>query len=129
MWRATSSTRTRTPPTAYSKRGGPSRSKTSHPRRRSFGGRGYCQKQTPALTLLVLIHERLVNRNSPKFAHENIATWHTKIRHMGDAPHPARLVPYLWDVTQGGGPKLFALRPDSKRKGESTWQQQRNVGE
>jgi DNA-binding NarL/FixJ family response regulator len=72
--------------------------------------------------------------NSTKFAHENIATWHTKIRHMGDAPHPARLLPYLWDVTQGGGPKPFALRPDSKRKGghvaaaEERWRELRAQG-
>jgi DNA-binding NarL/FixJ family response regulator len=53
---------------------------------------------------------------------------------MGDAPHPARLVPYLWDVTQGGGPKPFALCPDSKRKGghvavaEERWRELRAQG-
>jgi DNA-binding NarL/FixJ family response regulator len=53
---------------------------------------------------------------------------------MGDAPHPARLLPYLWDVTQGGGPKPFALRPDSKRKGghvaaaEERWRELRAQG-
>src|SRR5215217_8412528 len=38
---------------------------------------------------------------------------------MGDAPHPARLVPYPCDVTQSHGAegqKPFALRP-TKRKG------------
>jgi DNA-binding NarL/FixJ family response regulator len=48
-----------------------------------------------------------------------MATWHTKIAHMGYAPHPRRLVPYLCDaVTRGAGPKRpFALRPDTKRRG------------
>jgi DNA-binding NarL/FixJ family response regulator len=53
-------------------------------------------------------------RSSP----QEMATWHTKIAHTGDALYPARLVPYLCDnVTQGGGQRPFALRPDTKRKG------------
>src|SRR4051794_32404386 len=36
-----------------------------------------------------------------------MATWHTKIAHLGYAPHPTRLVPYLCDVTRGGGPKTL----------------------
>src|ERR671912_3032925 len=40
-----------------------------------------------------------------------IATWHTKIRHLGDAPHPARLVAYLCDVTRGQGPKTLRAPP------------------
>ena len=63
-----------------------------------------------------------------------IATWHTKIRHLGDALHPARLVPYLWNVTPGGGPKPFALRPDSKRRAghmvgaQESWRELRAQG-
>src|SRR5215207_2506751 len=53
---------------------------------------------------------------------------------MGDAPHPARLVAYLCDVTRVGGPKPFALRPDSKRRGryvmgaEERWRELRAQG-
>ena len=42
---------------------------------------------------------------------QEIATWHTKIAHLGDAPHTARLVPYLCDVTRGGGPKTLRAPP------------------
>src|SRR5215218_4548087 len=30
-----------------------------------------------------------------------VATWHTKIAHLGDAPHQARLIPYLCYPTRG----------------------------
>jgi hypothetical protein len=45
-------------------------------------------------------------------SHPEIATWHTKIVHLGDAPHQATLIPYLCYLTWGRGPKPFALRPD-----------------
>src|SRR5215208_4690493 len=44
-----------------------------------------------------------------------IATWHTKILHMGDALHPARLLAYLCEVTRGLGPKT--LRPPHPQEG------------
>jgi DNA-binding NarL/FixJ family response regulator len=63
-----------------------------------------------------------------------MATWHTKILHLGDALNPARLLAYLCEVTRGQGPKPFALRPDSKRKGrhvaaaEGHWRELRAQG-
>jgi DNA-binding NarL/FixJ family response regulator len=44
-------------------------------------------------------------------------TFNTNLAHLGDALHSSRLLPYLCDFTRGGGPKPFALRPDSKRRG------------
>src|SRR5215217_733003 len=52
--------------------------------------------------LLALIHPSAWNRNSANFAfwgflrssHPQIATWHTKIRHLGDAPSTSCLL--LW---------------------------------
>jgi hypothetical protein len=48
-----------------------------------------------------------VLRSSP----QQMATWHTKIAHLGDAPHPPRLLPYLRDVSWGGGPKTLRAPP------------------
>jgi hypothetical protein len=37
-----------------------------------------------------------------------LITFNTNLAHLGDALHLARLVAYLCDLTQGGGPKPFA---------------------
>jgi len=63
-----------------------------------------------------------------------LITFNTNLAHLGDALHPARLLPYLCAVTQGAGPKPFALRPDSKRRGghvvgaEERWRELRAQG-
>ena len=50
---------------------------------------------------------------------EEMVTWHTKIAHMVDAPHPTRLVPYPCDVTRGGGPKTLRSPSGHQAKGKA----------
>jgi hypothetical protein len=47
-----------------------------------------------------------------KLAARNGRLAYTKIAHLADALHPARLVAYLCYLTRGQGPKTLALRPD-----------------
>jgi hypothetical protein len=41
------------------------------------------------------------------------------LSHLADAPHPATLLPYLCDVTRGGGPKTLRA-PSRLNEGEGT---------
>jgi hypothetical protein len=91
---------------------------------------------SPAL-LLALIHRSAWNKNSANFAfwafsevrrygvlrssRPEIATWHTKIRHLGDALHPATLVAYLCEVTRGQGPLYPSRSAPPISEGEGTW--------
>jgi len=47
-----------------------------------------------------------------KLAARNGRLAYTKIAHLADALHPARLVAYLCYLTRGQEPKTLALRPD-----------------
>jgi hypothetical protein len=67
-----------------------------------FGERVLLVYKESEMGLVVLIHPSAPKENSQKFA---------KITRLGDAPHQARLLPNLCDVTHGEGPKTFALRP------------------
>jgi hypothetical protein len=47
----------------------------------------FCDFAFTAFSEVELLISRFLGSSRPE-----IATWHTKIAHMGDAPHPARLV-------------------------------------
>jgi DNA-binding NarL/FixJ family response regulator len=89
-------------------------------------------KELSALPVLALIRSRNLEREAEAMglgaekvlltgSVEKIAASVQRliVAHLADAPHPARLLPYLCDVTRGGGPKT--LRASSRlSEGEGT---------
>src|SRR5215213_6906551 len=65
----------------------------------------------------------------------DMATWHTKILHMGDALQQARLLPYLCNVTRGQGGRNPSRSAPTKPRGghvlgaqEELWRELRAHG-
>jgi DNA-binding NarL/FixJ family response regulator len=89
-------------------------------------------KELNALPVLALIRSRNLERQAEAMglgAEEVLLTGSVEkiaasvqrlvLAHLADAPHPARLLPYLCDVTRGRGPETLRA-PPRLSEGEST---------